>query len=141
LPKKAGDEIRVVIQGTPKMQAYFDIGEFKKYIDMQEQPDTPGVYLGIYKVLPGENVRKAIITGYLKDDTGNTAQWVDAVGTVTLKTIPPDKPSYLKTVGRNNLILLNWGKSADPDLAGYRIYRSRTPISGYQEIAKLEVME
>ncbi len=141
LPKKAGDEIRVVIQGAPKMQAYFDIGEFKKYIDMQEQTDTPGVYLGVYKVLPGENVRKAVITGYLKDDTGNIAQWVDAVGTVTLKTTPPDKPSFLKTVGRNNLILLNWGKSTDPDLAGYRIYRSRTPISGYQEIAKTEVTE
>lgn len=141
LPKKAGDEIRVVIQGTPKMQAYFDIGEYKKYIDMREQPETPGVYLGIYKVLPGDNVRKAVITGYLKDDTGNTAQWVDAVGTVTLKTTPPDKPAFLKTIGRNNLIMLQWGKATDPDLAGYRLYRSRTPLSGYQEIAKTEITE
>ena len=141
LPKKAGDEIRVVIQGTPKMQARFDIGEFKKYIDMQEQSDTPGIYLGTYKVLPGDNVRKAIITGYLKDDTGNTAQWVDAIGTVTLKTTPPDKPSFLKAIGRNNVMLLNWGKSSDPDLAGYRIYRSRTPISGYQDIAKTELTD
>ena len=141
LPKKAGDEIRVVIQGTPKMQAYFDIGDYKKYIDMREQSETPGVYLGIYKVLPGDNVRKAVITGYLKDDTGNTTQWVDAVGTVTLKTTPPDKPAFLKTVGRNNLILLQWGKATDPDLAGYRLYRSRTPLSGYQEIAKMEITE
>jgi hypothetical protein len=59
MPKKAGDEIRVVIQGTLKMQAYFDIGEFQKYIDMREQADTPGVY----KVVPGDNVRKAVITG------------------------------------------------------------------------------
>ena len=141
LPKKAGDEIRVVIQGTPKMQAYFDIGEFKKYIDMQEIADTPGVYLGIYKVLPGDNVRRAIITGYLKDDTGNTTQWVDAVGTVTLKTTPPDKPAFLKTIGRTALVLLSWGKSNDPDLAGYRLYRSRTPLSGYEEIARTEVTE
>ncbi|MCG6537718.1 MAG: DUF799 family lipoprotein, partial [Syntrophales bacterium LBB04] len=35
LPKKAGDEINIVIQGAPKMQAYFDIGEFKKHIDMR----------------------------------------------------------------------------------------------------------
>ncbi len=59
LPKKAGDEIRVVIQGTPKLQASFDIGEFKKHIDMQEQPNEPGVYLGVYRVVPGDNVRKA----------------------------------------------------------------------------------
>ena len=114
LPKKAGDEIRVVIQGTPKMRAYFDIGDYKKFIDMQEEASTPGVYLGTYKVVPGDNVRKAIITGYLKDDTGNVAQWVDAIGTVTLKTTPPDKPSFLKTIGRNHLVLLSWGKDNRP---------------------------
>jgi len=140
-PKKAGDLIRVVIQGTPKMQAFFDIGDYKKHIDMEEQADTPGVYVGTYKVIPGDNVRKAIITGYLKDDTGNLAQWVDAVGYVTLKTTPPDKPPALKTVGRNSLVLLNWEKSKDPDLAGYTIYRSRTPLSGYVQVAKTEVTE
>ena len=141
LPKKAGDEIRVVIQGTPKMQASFDIGEFKKHIDMQEQPNEPGVYLGVYRVVPGDNVRKAIITGYLADDAGNASQWVDAVGSVTLKTTPPDKPKSVRLVGRNAAVLLSWEKSADPDLAGYRVYRSLTPLSGYQEIARTEVTE
>ncbi|MCX7982312.1 MAG: DUF799 family lipoprotein [Syntrophales bacterium] len=140
-PKKAGDLIRVVIQGTPKMRAFFDIGDYKKHIDMEEQADTPGVYVGTYKVVPGDNVRRAIITGYLKDDTGNTAQWVDAVGYVTLKTTPPDRPAVVRTVGRNGLVILNWDKSKDPDLAGYRVYRSRTPLSGYVEIAKTEVTE
>ncbi len=141
LPKKAGDEIRVVIQGTPKMQAYFQIGEYRKHIDMQEQRDEPGVYLGVYRVVPGDNVRKAIITGYLSDDAGNTAQWVDAVGSVTLKTTPPDKPKSLRIVGRNAATLMSWEKSTDPELAGYRVYRSLTPLSGYQEIARLEVTE
>ena len=141
LPKKAGDEIRVVIQGTPKMQASFDIGEFKKHIDMQEQVNEPGVYLGVYRVVPGDNVRKAIITGYLTDDAGNTAHWVDAVGTVTLKTTPPEKPKSLRIVGRNAAVLMSWGKSTDPELAGYRVYRSLTPLSGYQEIARTEVTE
>jgi len=140
-PKKAGDIIRVVIQGTPKMQAFFDIGDYKKHIDMEEQPDTPGVYVGTYKVVPGDNVRKAVVTGYLRDDTGNTAQWVDAVGYVTLKTTPPDKPSAIRTVGRNGTVMLSWEKSKDEDLAGYRLYRSRTPLSGYTEIAKTEITE
>lgn len=139
MPKKAGDEIKVVIQGTPKMQAYFDIGEFKKNIDMQEI--EPGGYLGVYKVIPGDNVTKVMITGYLRDDAGNTAQWVDAVGTVTLDTIPPDKINKVKTVGRNTVVLLNWEKSSALDLAGYRIYRSNTPLSGFQQIAKTEFPE
>lgn len=141
LPKKAGDEIRVVIQGTPKMQASFDIGEFKKHIDMQEQVNEPGVYLGTYRVVPGDNVRKAVITGYLTDDSGNTAHWVDAVGAVTLKTTPPEKPKSLRIVGRNAAVLMRWEKSTDPELAGYRVYRSLTPLSGYQEIARTEVTE
>jgi len=141
LPRKAGDEIRVVIQGTPKMQASFQIGEYRKHLDMQEQPNEPGVYLGVYRVVPGDNVRKAVITGYLSDDAGNTAHWVDAVGSVTLKTTPPDKPKSLRIVGRNAAVLLSWEKSADPELAGYRVYRSLTPLSGYQEIARLEVPE
>lgn len=141
IPKKAGDEIRVVIQGTPKMQAWFDIGDYKKHIEMHEQSDTPGVYLGIYRVVPGDNIRKAVITGYLRDEVGGTAQWVDAVGTVTLKTTPPEKPPYLKTVGRNGTVLLSWGASKDPELVGYKIYRSLTPITGYQELAKTETTE
>lgn len=139
LPKKAGDEIKVVIQGTPKMQAYFDIGEYKKHIDMLEI--EPGGYYGVYKVVPGDNLEKAIVTGYLRDDAGNTAQWVDAIGSVTLLTTPPVKPANLTGIGRNSLVLLNWEKSTASYLAGYKIYRSVTPLSGYAEVAKTELNE
>ncbi len=139
LPKKAGDEIKVVIQGTPKMQAYFDIGDYKKNIEMQEV--EPGGYYGVYKVVPGDNIDKAIITGYLRDDAGNTAQWVDAISSVTLLTTPPPQPNNLTGVGRNALVLLNWEKSSAAYLAGYKVYRSLTPLSGYVEIAKTEVNE
>jgi len=139
LPKKAGDEIRVVIQGTPKMQAWFDIGELRKHVDMQEI--EPGGYLGVYKVLPGDNVSRATINGFLRDDSGNTAQWVDAVGTVTLDTLPPEKIAEARAVGRNRIVLISWSKGAASDLAGYKVYRSETPLTGYSEIAKTEVTE
>ncbi|MEN6622430.1 MAG: GNA1162 family protein [Smithella sp.] len=138
-PKKAGDEIKVVIKGTPKMLAYFDIGDSRKNIEMQEVES--GGYYGVYKVVPGDNIEKAIITGYLRDDSGNTAQWVDAVSSVTLLTNPPVKPRNASAVGRNSLVLLNWEKISAPYLAGYKIYRSNTPLSGYVEIAKTEVNE
>ena len=141
LPKKAGDEIRVVMQGTPGMRASFDIGDFKKRIDMQEQADAPGAYLGTYRVIPGDNVANALITGRLADDSGNTAEWVDALGTVTLDTIPPDKPVRLRAIGRDKLLLMGWEKSTAADLAGYRLYRSMTPLSGYQEVVKTEFNE
>lgn len=141
MPKKAGDEIKVVIQGEPKMLASFDIGDYRKQIDMKEV--EPGWYLGVYKVVPGDNVRKAIITGRLAypNSPGHYSEWIDAVGTVTLKTTPPDTPKHLTAVGRNKLVLLNWNKSSDPDLIGYRVYRSATPLAGYQEIARTEFTE
>ena len=124
---------------TPKMQASFDIGRYKKKIEMKEV--EPGGYYGVYKVLPGDNIDKAIITGYLTDDSGNTGQWIDAVGSVTLDTTPPDKPQNLTAVGRNKLILINWEKPQAADLAGYKVYRSNTPLSGYIEIGKTELNE
>ncbi len=139
LPKKAGDEINVVIQGAPRMQAYFDIGAFKKHIGMREMES--GWYLGTYKVLPGDNISHAMIVGFLSDDAGNASQWVDAIGTVTIDTDPPEKIKNLQTVGRNNLLILNWDKSQAADLAGYRLYRSLTPLSGFQEVGRSEVNE
>jgi len=135
-PKKAGDEIKVVIQGAPNMQASFDIGQYRKRIEMQEV--EPGGYYGVYKVVPGDNVEKAIVTGYLTDDSGNTAHWVDAISSVTLDTTAPEKPAHVKGIGRNKLVGLRWDKSAAADLAGYTIYRSDSPLSGYIRIGKTE---
>ena len=136
LPKKAGDEIRVVIKGDPNMQASFDIGTFKKGIDMVEV--EPGGYLGTYKVVPGDNVTEAIVTGYLYDDSGNTANWIDPVGTFTIDTTPPAIPNELSTVGRDNFVILDWAKNSEADLAGYRIYRSKTPLTGFEAVGKTE---
>lgn len=75
VPKKAGDEIKVVIKGDPNRQASFDIGTFKRGIDMIEV--EPGGYLGTHKVVPGENGTEAIVTAHLSDDSGNTVSWID----------------------------------------------------------------
>lgn len=138
-PKKAGEEIKVVIQGATGMQASFNIGAYRKRIEMQEV--EPGGYYGVYKVVPGDNVEKAIVTGYLTDDSGNTTQWVDAISSVTLDTTAPDKPEGIKGTGRNKLVGLRWDKVSAPDLAGYNIYRSDSPLSGYVRIGKTEFNE
>jgi len=138
-PKKAGDEIKVVMQGDKGLGASFDIGDYRKDILMKET--EPGWYLGSYKVLPGDNVAKAIITGHLKDAAGSRADWVDALGTVTLDTVPPVKPSSLVATGRNTFINLKWEKSGEMDLAAYNVYRSDTPLSGYKQLASTEFTE
>jgi len=135
-PKKAGDEIKVVIRGTPNMQASFDIGQYRKRLEMQEV--EPGGYYGVYKVVPGDNVDRAIVVGFLTDDSGNTAQWVDAISSVTLDTLAPDKPVQVRATGSHKLVGLRWDKSTEADLAGYVIYRSESPLSGYEPVGKTE---
>jgi len=139
LPKKAGDEVKVVMKGTTGLRAYFNIGDARKGVDMEEVEE--GGYLGTYRVVPGDNVSGAIVTGFLTDDSGNTAQWIDAIGTVTLDTTPPAVPRGLGTVGRNTYVLLDWAKNGEKDLAGYVLYRSLTPLSGYEETGKTEFAE
>ncbi len=138
-PKKAGDEIKVVMQGDKGMAATFDIGEYRK--DMLMKEVEPGWYLGSYKVLPGDNVSKAVITGHLKDTTGSRADWVDALGTVALDTVPPAKPKSALATGRNTFINLKWEKSGDKELAGYNLYRSDTPLSGFKQLTNTEFTE
>ncbi len=135
-PKKAGDIIKVALKGDPGMQAWFDMGDFKKGIDMAEV--EPGGYVGSYRVVPGDNIKDVVVTGYLSDDAGNTTSWVDATRTVTLDTTPPDAPKNLTATGRDNRVVLNWDKNTEDDLSGYIVYRSETPLSGFKKIGQTE---
>jgi len=135
-PKKAGDIIKVALKGDPGIQAWFDIGGFKKGIDMAEV--EPGGYVGSYRVVPGDNIQDAVVTGYLSDDAGNTTSWVDATSTVTLDTTPPDAPKNVAATGRDKTVLLNWDKNTQDDLSGYIVYRSDTPLSGFKKIGQTE---
>ncbi len=137
--KKAGDSIRVAMEGEPRMQASFDIGNFKKSIPMREE--SFGSYVGEYKVLPGDKTEEAIISARLTDDAGNSSTWIDVLGTVTIDTEPPAPPQGLTAVGRDKLVHLFWVNNKDKDLAGYRLYRSDTPLTGYSHITDTELTE
>ncbi|MCK4469532.1 MAG: DUF799 family lipoprotein [Desulfobacterales bacterium] len=135
-PRKAGDIIRVALKGDSGMQAWFDMSGFKKGIDMEEV--ELGGYVGSYRVVPGDNIKDIVVTGYLSDDAGNTTSRVDATRTVTLDTTPPNAPKNVIAAGRDNTVLLSWDKNTEDDLSGYIVYRSDTPLSGFKKIGQTE---
>ena len=137
-PFGKGKIIRAGLEGDKSMVAMFDIGNYKKNIPMKEV--KPGIYTGEYLVLPGDNIKDMPIVATLKKPGGYESQWIDVSGFVTIDTTPPPQVKGVKAKGFHDRIELVWETLKDiSDLAGYKVLRSEQPLSGYAEIAKVEV--
>jgi len=137
-PFGKGKVIRVGLEGEKGAVAMFDIGNFKKAILMKET--KPGIYLGEYLVLPGDNATDMPIIAYLKRPGGLESQWVDVSGLVTIDTTPPPQIKGIRAKGFQERIEVSWEQLKNvPDLKGYKILRSVQPLSGFSEISKVEL--
>lgn len=137
-PFGKGKIIRAGLEGDKSMVAIFDIGNYKKNIPMKEV--KPGIYTGEYLVLPGDNIKDMPIVASLKKPGGYESQWIDVSGFVTIDTTPPPQVKGVKAKGFHDRIEIAWEPLKDiSDLAGYKVLRSEQPLSGYTEVAKIEV--
>ena len=137
-PFGKGKIIRAGLEGDKSMVAMFDIGNYKKNIPMKEV--KPGIYTGEYLVLPGDNIKDMPIVATLKKPGGYESQWIDVSGFVTIDTTPPPQVKNTRAKGFHDRIELAWEPLKNiPDLAGYKVKRSEQPLSGYAEVAKIEV--
>jgi VCBS repeat-containing protein len=50
-------------------------------------------------------------------------------------TTPPDPPTGLSATAGEGQVSLDWNNNSEPDLDGYKVYRSTTSGSGYSQIA------
>lgn len=131
-----GGVFKVAMEGEAGLIGLFDIGGFKKGIAMKEI--NPGEYLGEYAVNPGDNIKDAPVTVYLRRPTGEETQWLDVSGLATIDTTAPDRIAGLKGRAFIDRVELSWDKSNASDLKGYKIMRSAKPLSGYEEKGFIE---
>ena len=129
----------MVLEGDPHLAASYDIGDFKQGIEMKETQTR--FYEAEYQVRLGDNVHEAIITGYLTDERGNTDKWMDVLGALTIDTTPPNVPTCLSSIGHDHEVMLKWDPNKEEDLTQYRIYRSQTPLTGYESLLTTEFNE
>jgi hypothetical protein len=134
IPRKM---IRVAMEGEPGLVGSFDIGAFRRGIPLREE--KPGIYVGEYTVLPGDNAEDMPIIVTLSRLGGLENQWTDISGFVTIDTTPPPRVTGLKAKGFPDRVELSWdGLREIRDLRGYRVLRSDKPLSGFREIAFVE---
>ena len=131
-----GERLEVGVEGTAGLNATFSISPWEKPIQMQEK--TPGTYIGSYIVRPKDTLSDGVIVVRLSDSWNNVCRWEDTLGFVNIDGVPPDSPSGLETIPGSQNVLLRWNKSAAGDVAEYSIWRSKTPLSGYQKIHNTE---
>lgn len=130
--------IKAGLEGEPGLVATFDIGNFKKGIPMKEV--KPGIYTGEYAVMPGDATRDMPVTVTLTRPGGYETQWGDVLGYITVDTAPPAPAAGLRAKGHPDRVELSWeGAKKSTDLKGYRVLRSDSPLSGYGELALVEV--
>ena len=127
-----GERLEVGVEGTAGLNATFSISPWKTSIQMQEK--TPGTYIGSYIVRPKDTISDGIIIVRLTDSWNNVCRWEDSLGFVNVDGVPPDSPSGLQTIPGSQNMLLRWNRSTAADVAEYCIWRSKTPLSGYQKI-------
>ncbi|MBI4709903.1 MAG: DUF799 family lipoprotein [Nitrospirae bacterium] len=137
-PFGKGRIIRAGLEGEPGLVATFDIGNFKKGLPMKET--KPGIYMGEYLVMPGDNTKDMPIIASLKRPAGYESQWIDVSGFVTIDTTAPPQVQGIRAKGFQDRIEISWETLKNiPDLKGYTVLRSEQPLSGYAEIAKAEL--
>lgn len=137
-PFAKGKIIRVGLEGDKGMVATFDIGNFKKGIPMKET--KPGIYMGEYLVMPGDNAKDMPIIASLKKPGGYESQWIDVSGFLTIDTTPPPQITGLRAKGFHDRIEVSWEQVRNvPDLKGYKVLRSEQPLSGFVEAGSVEL--
>lgn len=131
-----GERLEVGVEGTAGLNATFSISPLETTIQMQEK--TPGTYIGSYIVRPKDTISDGVIVVHLSDSWNNVCRWEDTLGFVNVDGVPPDSPSGVQIIPGSQNVFLRWNKSSAADVAEYGIWRSKTPLSGYQKIHTTE---
>lgn len=96
------------------------------------------IYEGVYAVEPDEEAYGLIAKSYLVNAAGNQGTAIDAANTIDIDSQPPQPATGLKSASLDAKTKLQWKANIENDLAGYEIWTSATPLSGYQLRAKSE---
>ncbi len=134
--RRAGQKIQVTLVGPPGLRGSFDLVGLKTGLPLEEGAE--GIYRGEYSVAAGDNALHAVVVGALVDAQGLRGERQDGRGAIRVDTTPPAPPQQVTVIPGDGAIQLTWSGVAEADLAGYRVYRSDRPLTGFVEVGTTE---
>lgn len=96
------------------------------------------LWFGCYRVKSDVNIvsQETIISAF--SDSGQEASYVDSLNPISIDTIKPGQPRGLKVHYLKDTMELSWNSVQDPGLRAYEIWRSGSPLSGFEKISDTE---
>ncbi len=87
-PLRAGQQLNVVLEGTPGGRARFDIGDVRRDIELREERGHAGRYRARYRVEEGLTAMGVPLIGHLEVE-GQRAEAAESAEPVIIDTTPP----------------------------------------------------
>ena len=91
---RPGDYLKVAMIGEVGQTAAWSLPPLVEGLPMKEK--EPGVYIGAYRIKPGDRLPHGRLVGYLRADSGSASQWVDTLGPLKIGE-PTILPAVLAT--------------------------------------------
>lgn len=91
------------------------------------------IYEGAYTVAPDEQAYDLTARAYLLNADGMQAQAIDPAHLVDIDSLPPAPVGAVAAAPLDGKVHLTWAPSDADDLAGYEVWTSASPISGFTQ--------
>jgi hypothetical protein len=95
---RPGEYLKVALIGEVGRTAAWSLPPLVEGLPMKEK--EPGVYIGAYRIKPGDRLPHGRLVGYLRADSGSASQWVDTLGPLKI-----GEPTILPAVISKNTFL------------------------------------
>lgn len=90
------------------------------------------IYQGAYVVQPGDAGRNIMARGKLEVEHRGATEIVDAVNLVDVDAMAPSPPAGPRMEKVENGLILRWEASPEPDVLGYAVEVSESPMEGWR---------
>ncbi len=105
---------------------------------IEKEFDSREIYEGFYTVEPDEQAYGLTAMAYLVNPDSGQGRSIDPAHQLDIDSLPPEMVRGLGTASLDGKVKILWTSNSEEDLAGYEIWSSTTPLSGFNQATSSE---